>query len=144
MLMPASAMPFSAQLLTFRCAADFQLLLMLVLMLLAQGWTVRDPLISGNRRLLAIWGVYGVISVLLYVWNLVSYRSPGLESGQLPLPGLGTWSDTAPRAWNLVSHRSLGLEPGQLSLSGPGTWSVTAPQAWNLVSHLSPGLERDH
>ena len=49
-----------------------QLLLMLVLMLLAQGWTVRDPLISGNRRLLSIWGVYGVISVLLYVWNLVS------------------------------------------------------------------------
>ncbi|XP_037072234.1 integral membrane protein GPR180-like [Pollicipes pollicipes] len=46
-----------------------QLQLMLVLMLLAQGWTVRDPLVSGNRRLLAVWSVYGLISVLLYVWN---------------------------------------------------------------------------
>ena len=74
-----------------------QLLLMLVLMLLAQGWTVRDPLISGNRRLLAIWGGYGVISVLLYVWNLVSSPPP-------PLP---------PRAWNLISSHPSGLQPGQ-------------------------------
>lgn len=49
-----------------------QTLLMLLLLLLAKGWAITRKELSWRPLLFSIWAFYGLIHVLLYVWDLVT------------------------------------------------------------------------
>ena len=44
---------------------------MLILLVLAKGWAVTRTELTSKPLIFTIWAVYGVINILLYVWNLV-------------------------------------------------------------------------
>jgi hypothetical protein len=56
----------------------FQTSFMLLLLLLAKGWAVTRLELSWKPLVFAIWLCYGIVHILLYVWNLV--RHPTLQS----------------------------------------------------------------
>lgn len=45
---------------------------MLLLLLLAKGWAVTRMEFTRKPLVIAIWLGYGIVHILLYVWNLVS------------------------------------------------------------------------
>lgn len=45
---------------------------MLLLLLLAKGWAVTRIELTWKPLVFAIWFCYGVVHILLYVWNMVS------------------------------------------------------------------------
>jgi hypothetical protein len=49
-----------------------QTLLMLLLLLLAKGWAITRNSLTLKPVLFSVWAFYGLIHVLLYVWNLVN------------------------------------------------------------------------
>ena len=49
-----------------------QTLLMLLLLLLAKGWAITHKELTWKPVIFSIWAMYGLVHVLLYVWNLVS------------------------------------------------------------------------
>jgi hypothetical protein len=50
----------------------FQTTFMLLLLLLAKGWAVTRLELTWKPLVFAIWFLYGVVHILLYVWNMVS------------------------------------------------------------------------
>ena len=50
----------------------FQTLFMLLLLLLAKGWAVTRLELTYKPLVFGVWIVYGVVHILLYVWNTVS------------------------------------------------------------------------
>lgn len=44
---------------------------MLLLLLLAKGWAVTRMELTWKPLVFAIWLCYGVVHILLYVWNMV-------------------------------------------------------------------------
>ena len=44
---------------------------MLLLLLLAKGWAVTRLELTWKPLVFAIWFLYGVVHILLYVWNMV-------------------------------------------------------------------------
>ena len=44
---------------------------MLLLLLLAKGWAVTRQELTWKPLVFAIWLCYGIVHILLYVWNLV-------------------------------------------------------------------------
>lgn len=49
-----------------------QTLLMLLLLLLAKGWAITRKELTWRPLLFSVWALYGLVHVLLYVWDLVS------------------------------------------------------------------------
>ena len=49
-----------------------QTLLMLLLLLLAKGWAITCTELTWKPALFSIWALYGLVHVLLYVWDLVN------------------------------------------------------------------------
>lgn len=49
-----------------------QTLLMLLLLLLAKGWAITRKDLTWRPLLFSVWALYGLVHVLLYVWDLVS------------------------------------------------------------------------
>lgn len=45
---------------------------MLLLLLLAKGWAVTRMELTWKPLVFAIWFCYGVVHILLYVWNMVT------------------------------------------------------------------------
>lgn len=45
---------------------------MLLLLLLAKGWAVTRMELTWKPLVFAIWFCYGVVHILLYVWNMVN------------------------------------------------------------------------
>lgn len=45
---------------------------MLLLLLLAKGWAVTRLELSWKPLVFTIWFIYGVVHILLYIWNMVS------------------------------------------------------------------------
>jgi Rhodopsin-like GPCR transmembrane domain len=45
---------------------------MLLLLLLAKGWAITRMELTWKPLVFGIWMLYGVVHILLYVWNLVS------------------------------------------------------------------------
>lgn len=45
---------------------------MLLLLLLAKGWAVTRMELTWKPLVFTIWLCYGVVHILLYVWNMVS------------------------------------------------------------------------
>lgn len=45
---------------------------MLLLLLLAKGWAVTRLEFTWKPLVFTIWFLYGVVHILLYVWNMVS------------------------------------------------------------------------
>lgn len=50
-----------------------QTVLMLLLLLLAKGWAITHKELTWRPVLFSIWAVYGLVHVLLYVWDLVKF-----------------------------------------------------------------------
>lgn len=50
---------------------ELQTSFMLLLLLLAKGWAVTRLELSWKPLVFAIWLCYGIVHILLYVWNLV-------------------------------------------------------------------------
>lgn len=50
---------------------SFQTSFMLLLLLLAKGWAVTRLELTWKPLVFAIWLCYGIVHILLYVWNLV-------------------------------------------------------------------------
>jgi hypothetical protein len=48
---------------------------MLLLLLLAKGWAVTRLELSWKPLVFAIWLCYGIVHILLYVWNLVRHAT---------------------------------------------------------------------
>lgn len=51
----------------------FQTSFMLLLLLLAKGWAVTRMELTWKPLVFATWFCYGVVHILLYVWNMVIY-----------------------------------------------------------------------
>jgi hypothetical protein len=49
-----------------------QCLLMLLLLLIAKGWTITRLVLSNKKIFLALWSIYTAIYMALFIWNLVS------------------------------------------------------------------------
>lgn len=49
-----------------------QTLLMLLLLLLAKGWAITRKELKNITLLFSVWALYGLVHVLLYVWDLVT------------------------------------------------------------------------
>ena len=49
-----------------------QTLLMLLLLLLAKGWAITRKELTWRPLLFSVWALYGLVHVLLYVWDLVN------------------------------------------------------------------------
>jgi hypothetical protein len=47
---------------------------MLLLLLLAKGWAVTRLEFTWKPVVFAIWFLYGVVHILLYIWNMVSMQ----------------------------------------------------------------------
>lgn len=52
----------------------FQTTFMLLLLLLAKGWAVTRLEFTWKPLVFAIWFLYGVVHILLYIWNMVSMK----------------------------------------------------------------------
>jgi hypothetical protein len=52
-----------------------QTLLMLLLLLLAKGWAITRKELKNITILFSVWALYGLVHVLLYVWDLVITKS---------------------------------------------------------------------
>lgn len=55
---------------------------MLLLLLLAKGWAVTRMELTWKPLVFTIWLCYGIVHILLYVWNMVcfySYIFPSVE-----------------------------------------------------------------
>lgn len=50
-----------------------QTLLMLLLLLLAKGWAITRKELTWKPLLFSVWALYGLVHVLLYVWDLVTF-----------------------------------------------------------------------
>ena len=48
-----------------------QCLFMMILLLIAKGWTITCKALRGKVLLFAIWGAYTIVYLFLFVWNLV-------------------------------------------------------------------------
>lgn len=46
---------------------------MLLLLLLAKGWAITRLELTHKPLVFTIWFIYGVVHVLLYVWNMVRH-----------------------------------------------------------------------
>lgn len=49
----------------------FQTIFMLLLLLLAKGWAMTRMELTWKPLVFSIWFIYGVVHILLYVWNMV-------------------------------------------------------------------------
>ena len=59
-------------------AGDFILLIsqcifMLFLLLVAKGWQITSNELSRKRTFFSVWGIYTLLNLVLFVWNLVSH-----------------------------------------------------------------------
>lgn len=51
---------------------NLQTIFMLLLLLLAKGWAITRMELTWKPLVFGIWMLYGIVHILLYVWNLVS------------------------------------------------------------------------
>lgn len=49
-----------------------QCLFMLILLLIAKGWTITNLQLNSRAVVFSIWGLYLLLNCILFVWNLVS------------------------------------------------------------------------
>jgi hypothetical protein len=54
---------------------------MLLLLLLAKGWAVTRLELTWKPLVFTIWFIYGVVHILLYVWNMVSEKKSIISAG---------------------------------------------------------------
>jgi len=58
--------------------------MMLQLLLVAKGWTISNTTLSRKPLLIAIWIIYTIIYIILFIFNLVSIIYPSIPTPHFP------------------------------------------------------------